>query len=205
MSVGEPTPSTTARRGIPALAVPLLVFAALAGLFALGLRGGDPSKLPSALLGKPAPAYAFQRVEELVREGAAVPGFSEADLGHGKVAVVNFWASWCAPCTTEQADLVELAKRSGVAVYGVNYKDQPAAARRFLSRYGNPFTAVGADGNGRGAIEWGVYGMPETFVVGPDGRIVLKHVGPISADDIERELLPAIAKAAAGSSGGGKP
>ena len=99
------------------------------------------------------------------------------------MSVVNFWASWCAPCVQEHPLLVALKERTGVQLYGVNYKDQAAAARRFLGRYGNPFAAVGVDANGRAAIEWGVYGMPETFIVNGKGEIVYKHVGPISARD----------------------
>jgi cytochrome c biogenesis protein CcmG, thiol:disulfide interchange protein DsbE len=109
--------------------------------------------------------------------------------------VVNFWASWCAPCVQEHPLLIELKRRTGVRLYGINYKDQTAAARRFLGRYGNPFKAVGVDSDGRAAIEWGVYGMPETFVVNGEGRIVYKHVGPISPEALETKLIPAIAAA----------
>ena len=112
-----------------------------------------------------------------------IGGFASADLAAGQVSVVNFWASWCVPCVQEHPLLVALKEQTGVQLYGVNYKDQAAAARRFLGRYGNPFAAVGVDGNGRAAIEWGVYGMPETFVVDGKGRIVYKHVGPITARD----------------------
>jgi len=106
--------------------------------------------------------------------------------------VVNFWASWCVPCVQEHPVLVALREQTGVRVYGINYKDQAAAARRFLGRYGKPYVAVGVDGNGRAAIEWGVYGMPETFIVSGEGRIVHKHVGPITFATLERRIIPAI-------------
>ena len=176
---------------------PFLIFVAMAGLFAFALTSGDPSKLPSALIGRPVPQTVFPPLEGLVANGQAVPGFAAADLANGKVSVVNFWASWCVPCIEEHPLLITLKERSGVDVYGVNYKDQPEAGRRFIGRYGNPFTAVGTDRAGRNAIEWGVYGMPETFVVDGQGRIAYKHVGPISADSLEKTLLPAIAKAQA--------
>lgn len=181
-----------APRGIGWLLLPLTLFAAIAGLFALALISGDPSKLPSALIGKPVPATAFAPLEGLVADGKPVPGFASTDLAQGRVTVVNFWASWCVPCVQEHPLLEELARRTGVAVYGVNYKDQQANARRFLGRYGNPFTAVGVDGNGRGAIEWGVYGMPETFVVNGKGEITYKHVGPISEQSLLTNVIPAV-------------
>lgn len=185
------------RRFWPVLA-PVLIFAALAGMFAVALQKGDPSKIPSALIGKAAPAIVLAPVEGLVGAGAALPGFATADLSKGRPAIVNFWASWCVPCVEEHPQLVALAKRTGVALYGVNHKDQPANARRFLERYGNPFVAVGSDANGRAAIEWGVYGMPETFIVDGQGRIAYKHVGPISSEALEKKILPALAKAAGG-------
>ena len=135
---------------------------------------------------------ALPALEGLTDGTRAVPGFDSADLAKGEVSVVNFWASWCAPCVQEHPLLVALKQRAGVPIYGVNYKDQAAAARRFLGRYGNPFAAVGTDANGRAAIEWGVYGMPETFIVNGKGEIVYKHVGPISPETLEEKLIPAI-------------
>ncbi|MGD9785726.1 MAG: DsbE family thiol:disulfide interchange protein [Hyphomicrobiaceae bacterium] len=187
-----------AARGNRWVLVPVGMFLALSVLFAFALMSGDPSKLPSALIGKPVPQTAFARIEGLTSGGADVPGFSSVDLGKGEVSVVNFWASWCVPCVQEHPVLVELARRTGVPVFGVNYKDQPEAARRFIGRYGNPYKAVGADANGRGAIEWGVYGMPETFVIDGAGRIAYKHVGPISPQSLVEKILPAIEKARAG-------
>jgi len=180
------------RRRIHWVAAPIAIFGIMAALFAFALRSGDPSKLPSALLGKPAPEIALPALDELVEGGKPVPGFGTADLGKGKVTVVNFWASWCIPCVQEHPNLIELKQLTGVDVYGVNYKDQAVAARRFIGRYGNPFTAVGVDANGRAAIEWGVYGMPETFVVDGRGRIVYKHVGPISEASLVSKMIPAI-------------
>ena len=172
---------------------PLAIFLVLAGLFALALRAGDPSKLPSALIGKMAPPTELKPLEDLT-DGAGRPvgGFASMELAQGEVSVVNFWSSWCIPCVEEHPVLVRLKEKTGVRVFGINYKDQPAAARRFLGRYGNPFVAVGVDGNGRTAIEWGVYGMPETFIVDGKGQITYRHVGPITAEVLEAKIIPAI-------------
>lgn len=176
---------------------PLAIFLAVAILFQFALKSGDPSKLPSALIGKPAPVFDFAPLEGLAGTAGPLPGFTAADLKTGDVTVVNFWASWCAPCVEEQPLLVELAKEPGLKLFGVNYKDEADNARRFLGQYGNPFTAMGVDPKGRGAIEWGVYGMPETFVVDGSGRIAYKHVGPLTAQSIVDKLLPAVRAAAA--------
>jgi cytochrome c biogenesis protein CcmG/thiol:disulfide interchange protein DsbE len=169
-----------------------VVFAFLAALFALALRSGDPSKLPSALLGKPVPNIQLAGLEGLTDGVRPIPGFTSADLADGKVTIVNFWASWCVPCVQEHPLLAALREQTRVRLFGVNYKDQEAAARRFLGRYGNPFSAVGVDSDGRAAIEWGVYGMPETFVVDGTGRIAYKHVGPITAETLETKIIPAV-------------
>ena len=184
-------------RGRYLLLWPLAVFAALAALFAFALRTGDPSKLPSALIGKRVPAISFAALAGLSDGHGPVGGFSSAELASGGVSVVNFWASWCAPCVQEHPVLNALKERGEVRLFGVNYKDQTAQARRFLGRYGNPFAAVGVDADGRGAIEWGVYGMPETFVVNGKGEIVYKHVGPLTAESLESKLIPAIRAAQA--------
>jgi cytochrome c biogenesis protein CcmG/thiol:disulfide interchange protein DsbE len=193
----EPGDIGAQQRSLMWVIVPVLVFAALVGVFGFALMTGDPSKLPSALIGKPVPPVEFPALEGLSEAGHAVPGFAGSELKQGKVSVVNFWSSWCGPCSEEQEFLIELQKRTGVPLYGVNYKDQAATARRFLGRYGNPFAAVGTDERGRGAIEWGVYGMPETFVVNGKGEIAFKHVGPITHESLERVLIPAIEKAGA--------
>jgi cytochrome c biogenesis protein CcmG/thiol:disulfide interchange protein DsbE len=196
------TPSAP-KRGLRWVIAPVIVFAALVTVFGFALTTGDPSKLPSALIGKPAPATDFPALAGLTDGTRPVPGFKSTELADGKVSVVNFWASWCVPCAEEHALLMALKDKTGVPIYGVNYKDQAASARRFLGRYGNPFVAVGIDDNGRGAIEWGVYGMPETFVVNGKGEIVFKHVGPISPQSLTAKLIPAIEaarKPAAGNS-----
>jgi cytochrome c biogenesis protein CcmG/thiol:disulfide interchange protein DsbE len=181
------------------LIVPLAVFAAIAVLLFVGLQSGDPSRLPSVLIGKPVPEFTLPPLEGLVRDGKTVPGFSSGELAKGKVSVVNVWASWCIPCHKEHPYLSRLAERSGATLFGLNQKDKTAAARRFLGRYGNPFAAVGVDRNGAVSIDWGVYGVPETFIVNGEGHIVHKHVGPIDDRIIEEELLPVIEKARAGT------
>ena len=176
------------------MALPLIAFAALAALFWFRLGGGDPSKIPSALIGHPAPQTALPPLEGLANSGAQVPGLDPA-MFKGKVSVVNVWASWCVPCHEEAPLLTELAKDKRLQLIGINYKDAADNARRFLGRYGNPFGVVGVDGNGRAAIEWGVYGVPETFVVGRDGTIVYKLVGPVTPDNINSVLKVEIDKA----------
>jgi cytochrome c biogenesis protein CcmG, thiol:disulfide interchange protein DsbE len=178
--------------------VPLAVFLALTALFLVRLFSGDPGRIPSALIGRPAPAVDLPPVAGLERDGKTIPGIAAADF-RGNVTVVNVWASWCIPCHDEAPFLLELAGDTRIRLVGINYKDQPDNARRFLNRYGNPFLASGADQNGRAAIEWGVYGVPETFLVGRDGRIAYKLVGPIGAANFEHEVKPAIEKALAGS------
>lgn len=193
----QPIATVEARTGRSRLLIwPLAIFAILALLFALALKGGDPSRLPSALIGRTAPAIALPPLEGLNDGAQRIDGFSSANLETGEVSVVNFWASWCAPCVQEHPLLVALKERTGVKLYGVNYKDQAATARRFLGRYGNPFTAVGVDDNGRAAIDWGVTGMPETFIVNGKGEIVYKHIGPISAETLESKIIPKVRAAA---------
>jgi cytochrome c biogenesis protein CcmG/thiol:disulfide interchange protein DsbE len=176
------------------VALPLVFFVALAGIFLARLHGGDPSKIPSALIGRPAPQTALPQLEGLARDGAQVPGL-DPQVFKGKVSVVNVWASWCVPCHDEAPLLTELAKDSRLQIVGINYKDAPDNARRFLGRYGNPFGIVGVDGNGRASIEWGVYGVPETFVIGRDGTIAYKMVGPVTPDNFESVLKAEIDKA----------
>jgi cytochrome c biogenesis protein CcmG/thiol:disulfide interchange protein DsbE len=176
------------------MALPLILFAGLAALFWFRLGAGDPSKIPSALIGHAAPQTALPPLTGLVSEGAQVPGLDPA-MFKGKVSIVNVWASWCVPCHDEAPLFVELGKDKRLQLVGINYKDAPDNARRFLGRYGNPFGVVGVDGNGRAAIEWGVYGVPETFIVGREGTIVYKLVGPVTPDNIETVLKVEIEKA----------
>ncbi|HEX8165452.1 MAG TPA: DsbE family thiol:disulfide interchange protein [Beijerinckiaceae bacterium] len=165
--------------------VPTLVFGALVLLFLLRLFSGDPSRVPSALIGRPAPSFSLEPLPGLVRDGQPLPGLADADL-KGAVTVVNVWASWCAPCRQEHPLLMELAKDPSIRVVGIDYKDTTETARRFLGTFGNPFAAVGVDPNGRAAIDWGVYGVPETFVVGPDGTIRHKQIGPLTPGEMTR-------------------
>jgi cytochrome c biogenesis protein CcmG, thiol:disulfide interchange protein DsbE len=174
--------------------LPLIAFMALAAILWFRLGDDDPSRIPSALIGHPAPRTALPALDGLVSNGAQVPGLDPAAF-KGKVSIVNVWASWCVPCHDEAPLLTELAKDTRVQLIGINYKDTADNARRFLGRYGNPFTSVGVDGNGRAAIEWGVYGVPETFIVGRDGKIAYKLVGPITPDNIDGVLKAQIDKA----------
>jgi cytochrome c biogenesis protein CcmG, thiol:disulfide interchange protein DsbE len=179
--------------------LPLAVFLGLALLFLVQLGAGDPSLIPSALIGHQAPQTALPPIPGLEREGAPVPGLDPASF-KGAVNVVNVWASWCVPCHDEAPLLMQLAQDSRFRLVGINYKDQPDNARRFLGRYGNPFAAAGADQNGRAAIDWGVYGVPETFVVGRNAHIAYKLVGPITEDNFAGILKPQIDKALAAGS-----
>ncbi len=179
--------------------VPLFVFLALAALFLFRLGSGDPSTIPSALIGHPAPQTNLPPIAGLERDGTPVPGLDAASF-KGGVTVMNVWASWCVPCHDEAPLLLQLAQDSRLRVVGINYKDDPGNARRFLGRYGDPFAAAGADASGRAAIEWGVYGVPETFVIGRDARIAYKLVGQITQDNLVSVLKPQIEKALAAGS-----
>jgi cytochrome c biogenesis protein CcmG/thiol:disulfide interchange protein DsbE len=164
------------------------VFLALAALFYYRLGAGDPSRIPSALLNKAVPEFALPPIEEGKGEG-----LTSADLAAG-VSVVNVWASWCGPCREEHPILMQLAQDERFSVAGINYKDVPENALRFLGALGSPFKKVGADRNGATAIDWGVYGVPETFIV-KDGIIVHKFVGPLSEDGLKADFIPALEKA----------
>ena len=194
--MSEPTtPTNTAPRTSRWLmAAPLIAFAALAAIFWFRLGNTDPSRIPSALIGHPAPQTALPALSGLVNNGGQIPGL-DPSVFKGKVSVVNVWASWCVPCHDEAPLLTELGKDTRLQIVGINYKDAPDNARRFLGRYGNPFGIVGVDGNGRASIEWGVYGVPETFIVGRQGTIVYKMVGPVTPENINTVLRVEIDKA----------
>jgi len=188
--------SAGSRRRSVLVFIPLIVFLGLAALFLMRLGAGDISRIPSVLIGHPAPATVLPGVAGLERNGKPVPGL-DADSFKGAITVLNVWASWCVPCRDEAPLLLTLTRDPRVRILGINYKDSPENARRFLARYGNPYVANGADSNGRASIEWGVYGVPETFVVGRDGRIAYKLIGPIEPVNLEKVLKPEIEKALA--------
>jgi cytochrome c biogenesis protein CcmG, thiol:disulfide interchange protein DsbE len=170
--------------------LPVLLFAGLGLLLLYGLSG-DPSRLPSTLLNKPAPAFTLPPVA-----GLNLPGLSDQDLKQGRISIVNIWASWCGPCRIEHPLLMELSTRDDVVLVGINNKDDPANAVRFLGALGQPFARVGADPTGRATIDWGGYGVPETFIVDGQGIIRYKHVGPLSAQDLQGRFGAEIKKAA---------
>jgi cytochrome c biogenesis protein CcmG/thiol:disulfide interchange protein DsbE len=167
--------------------VPVLVFVGLAVLFWAGLNGSPPSALPSPLVGKPAPDIALPALD------AEAESFTRTELAKGRPTIINFWASWCAPCRIEHSTLEALAAKGGVALYGVNYKDDAKAARGFLKELGNPFGKINTDLDGRVAIDWGVTGVPETFVVDGNGVIRVHYAGPLTQNVLERLILPAMA------------
>lgn len=189
---GQATPPAP-RRGLRlALLVPLALFLLLAAVFLLQLLSGrDAATIPSALIGRPAPETALPPVE-----GLGLPGLDSAAF-RGNVTLVNVFASWCVPCRDEHPLLVGLAKDRRFRLVGLNYKDRPENARALLAELGNPYAAVGADPRGREGIEWGVYGVPETFLVGRDGTILFKQVGPLTADSLAKGLMPAVEEALA--------
>lgn len=168
---------------------PLIVFLALIALFA-GSINRDPSYVPSALINKPAPALALAPLKDI-----ASPGFGPEDFA-GQVTVVNVFASWCVPCRAEHPLLMDLAKK-GVPIFGMNHKDPADQAKNFLDDLGNPYTRIGVDADGQAGIEWGVYGVPETFIVDGAGTITYKHVGPLTQKAIDTEILPQIEQARA--------
>jgi cytochrome c biogenesis protein CcmG/thiol:disulfide interchange protein DsbE len=168
--------------------LPLAGLVALIAVFALNIDR-DPSLVQSVMIDKPAPQFTLPAVA-----GLPVPGFDTAKLS-GQVTVVNVFASWCIPCRDEHPVLEALKQKTGVALYGINQKDAPDNATAFLMQLGNPYDAVGADADGRASIDWGVYGVPETFIVDAKGVIRFKHTGPLSMADIDREIVPAIARA----------
>lgn len=198
----ETDKASAPRKGVARYAlalVPLVLFAgfaAVAGkmLYDQDINGRDISAIPSALIGKNAPSLNLPPLE-----GSNTAALTDAAM-KGKLTLVNVFASWCVPCRQEHPILKELAKDSRITVVGINYKDRNDNALRFLGELGNPYKAIGVDPNGKAAIDWGVYGIPESYLVGPDGTILYKKVGPFDERSLTQDLLPAIAKAAAPAS-----
>ncbi len=176
----------------PLMVLPPVIFLGLAGVFYFGMQREDPDQLPTALAGKQAPPVVLTQLGDK-------ESFDDAVLRDGEVKLVNFWASWCAPCRVEHPNLSRLSEEEGVPIYGVNYKDAPDNALGFLAELGDPYAATGADPDGRMAINWGLYGVPETYVVDGDGTILLRFAGPVTERVIREQIGPAIDKARAGS------
>ena len=170
--------------------VPVLVFATLAWFLFEGLRGPAPGELPSTLIDKPAPVLTLPALD------AKVQGFGPHELAGGRVTVVNVFASWCVPCRAEAPQLAQLGQARGVQLFGLVWKDTRAKARAFLTDVGNPYARIGYDGEGRAGIDWGVYGVPETYIIDRHGVIRERFVGPITPDSLVLDVLPAIAAAA---------
>ena len=183
MSVVQP------RRRLWPVLLPVVIFATLAALLWRGLAG-DPSQIPSALIGRPVPEMMLPAIE-----GLGVPAFDTASFKAGSVTVVNIWASWCGPCRGEHPLLQQLAKRPDIRLVGINYKDEPENARRFLGTLGQPFAAIVADREGRAAVNWGVYGVPETFIVDGGGMIRYKWIGAITPEGLAGRFAQEIEKA----------
>jgi len=173
----------------PLALIPVIVFAVLAGLMAGGNFRDDPQALPSTREGQPAPGLTLGSLGEK-------PGFGAEALSAPGVKLVNFWASWCAPCRVEHPHLQALADE-GIAIYGINYKDDPAKALAFLDELGDPYAGIGTDERGRTALDWGVYGVPETYVIDGEGRVVLRFAGPVTSRALEERIRPALEAAAA--------
>lgn len=200
MTTSVSPPPSKSRRILVAL-IPLVLFLALAGIFMSQLISGkDTSVIPSALIGKPAPVLDLAPLEGAVRAGKPVPPLTSEAI-RGKLTLVNVWASWCVPCRQEHPVILGLSRDERLNVVGINYKDRNDAALAFLGELGNPFRAIGVDPKGAAAIDWGVYGIPETFLVSPEGVILYKHVGPLDDNSVQKGLLPAIEKALADGRG----
>jgi cytochrome c biogenesis protein CcmG/thiol:disulfide interchange protein DsbE len=174
--------------------LPIGIFGILTILFLYSLWRGPITLIPSTLIGHPAPLFSLPALPGATSGGVPVPGFSNDDL-KGGVTIVNIFASWCAPCREEHPLLLKLSKDARVRIMGINYKDQPDNARRFLGSLGNPYEGIGMDPEGRAAIDWGVYGVPESFVINRNGEIIYKHVGPLTEDAMKGPINSAIEKA----------
>jgi cytochrome c biogenesis protein CcmG, thiol:disulfide interchange protein DsbE len=175
--------------------IPLIIVGMLSVVFLFRLFSGDTTKLPSVLIAKPVPDFNLSGIPNFTQNGVIVPGFSSADLKSGKVSIVNMFASWCPECRQEHDILLKLGKDERINLFGFDYKDEPEKARKFLESFGNPYKAVGVDRKGAAAIDWGLYGVPETFIISGDGRILYKKVGPMSEETLKSEIMPEIEKA----------
>ncbi len=173
--------------------IPFFVFSALVVVFLVALRTENFGELPSALIGKEIHSFDLPVLGDglTLKENER---FTDTDLKAGTVSIVNFWASWCGPCKIEHPQLMALANRAGVPLYGINYKDEIVDAREFLDNLGDPFNRIGFDESGRAGIDWGITGVPETFIINGEGRVLLKHTGPLLPEDLNRKILPALAK-----------
>lgn len=179
------------RRSISLTLLPIVLFGIMGAVFYNGLNNGDTfRKLPSVLIGKPAPTMDLKPVEGLTINGKQVPTFKGIDLKRGQVSVVNFWASWCVPCRQEHPQMITLGKMSEIKLFGINYKNDPADATEWLRQLGSPYAAIGSDLSGRAGIEWGVVGLPETYIVDDKGIIQYKFIGPISKRALENGFMP---------------
>ncbi|MGR3493076.1 MAG: DsbE family thiol:disulfide interchange protein [Shimia sp.] len=168
------------------MAIPPLLFVALAATFYIGMQREDPDALPSAMVGREAPGVALQPLQ------GAIP-FTDATLRDGELKLVNYWASWCGPCRTEHPNLQALAD-AGLPIYGINYKDDPAKARAFLDELGDPYEGIGTDATGRTALDWGLYGVPETYILDGDGTVLARVAGPVTQRTFDAQMRDILAK-----------
>ena len=175
-----------AKKPFPIFFLIPIAFALFAVMAFVALNRANPNELPSAAVGKDTPTLTLTEFNG--------PVFTRADLADGQVKLVNFWASWCAPCRAEHPSLLALQSQ-GIPIYGVNYKDTPPKAQGFLAELGDPFARSAADPSGRTGLDWGLYGVPETFLIGKDGQVILRHPGPITAQILREKIAPAIAEA----------
>ncbi|MDA5095777.1 DsbE family thiol:disulfide interchange protein [Aliiroseovarius sp. KMU-50] len=173
---------------------PLLIAVVFGGFFLWGLNPErDPNEVPSVLISQPAPEFALEPVA-----GVDTPGLARSDLtGNATPVVMNVFASWCVPCRAEHAVLTSLVQRDDITLFGINYKDKPEDAARWLAELGNPYARIGSDQSGRAGIEWGISGVPETFIIGPDGTVLYRYVGPVVGEDAVGKFREALVQSGA--------
>ena len=196
-SAEPPVPAEGATGGVRwTVLLPLAIFLAVAGFFVWGLLKGDPRKLPSVLIGKPVAEFNLPPVPGVKGPGGEpIPGLSTNDLKTGKLTLVNFFASWCVSCRDEHPFFMKLSRESAIRIVGIAYKDKPENTLAWLEELGNPYSRIGMDRKGRVAIDFGVYGIPESFIVNGSGRIIYKWIGPLSPKIWREKVVPAIDKA----------